>query len=218
MTIRATNITAKLAAAICLFVACSVFGQTSVRYKAAPGSKVSIDGTSTVHDWTVEGKMIAGSMEWDAAYPLDPANTSFPEIKKMPKVEVKIPVTFLKSTKKSKLMDKIMYTAMRIDKAKFIEYKLKSLKVKKTERKAGDPIVFDSEGDLIVAGTKKTIKMPVTFTWIKGGIIKISGATKVKMTDYGIEPPAPKVAAGMIKTGDEVALKFEWLTKKVAAK
>jgi hypothetical protein len=34
----------------------------------------------------------------------------------------------------------------------------------------------------------------------------------VKMTDFGIEPPAPKIALGAIKTSDDVKLTFEWIT------
>jgi hypothetical protein len=30
------------------------------------------------------------------------------------------------------------------------------------------------------------------------------------MTDFKIEPPAPALALGMIKTGDDVKLIFDW--------
>jgi hypothetical protein len=33
----------------------------------------------------------------------------------------------------------------------------------------------------------------------------------VRMTDFRIEPPAPKIALGVVKTGDEVKLSFEWV-------
>jgi hypothetical protein len=40
------------------------------------------------------------------------------------------------------------------------------------------------------------------------------------MTDYKIKPPSPSLSGGMIKTGDEVTVKFELLTflKKDAPK
>ena len=41
--------------------------------------------------------------------------------------------------------------------------------------------------------------------------LKISGTTPLKMTDYKVEPPAPKIALGLIKTGDDVKLIFEWM-------
>jgi hypothetical protein len=34
----------------------------------------------------------------------------------------------------------------------------------------------------------------------------------MKMTDFKIEPPAPKIALGAIKTGDEITISFEWMT------
>ena len=43
--------------------------------------------------------------------------------------------------------------------------------------------------------------------------LKVAGATKLKMTDFKIDPPAPKIALGAIKTGDDVKLTFEWLTQ-----
>jgi hypothetical protein len=37
------------------------------------------------------------------------------------------------------------------------------------------------------------------------------------MTDFKIEPPAPAIGLGLIKTGDDVKLSFEWLTVPKAA-
>jgi hypothetical protein len=48
--------------------------------------------------------------------------------------------------------------------------------------------------------------------------LKFSGTTALKMTDFGIQPPAPSLALGLIKTGDDVKITFEWLTAKAAPK
>jgi hypothetical protein len=40
--------------------------------------------------------------------------------------------------------------------------------------------------------------------------MRITGTTSVKMTSFKIEPPAPTVALGLIKTGDSVKLIFDW--------
>jgi hypothetical protein len=34
------------------------------------------------------------------------------------------------------------------------------------------------------------------------------------MTDFGIEPPAPKIALGAITTGDDIKFSFEWVVAK----
>ena len=40
---------------------------------------------------------------------------------------------------------------------------------------------------------------------------KVTGSTNLKMTSFKVEPPAPKIALGMIKTGDDVKLIFDWM-------
>ncbi len=183
-----------------------------VKYKGVFGSKLSIDGTSTVHDWTVTAKIIKGTIEFDANFPLD-MNTQLPEdIKVQPKVDISIPVRMILSGKKR--MDEVMHATMRRDKHPEAQYKLLSLKPSKKPRKNGTPLLFDSVGTLKVAGVSKLVKFPVKIESQKGDKLKISGETKVKMTDFAMKPPAPKVALGLIKTGDEVVVKFDWVTKK----
>ena len=62
------------------------------------------------------------------------------------------------------------------------------------------------------------LAMLVTVTHVDGGKLKVSGKTPLKMTDFGIKPPAPAVGLGLIKTGDEVKISFEWVMKKAEAK
>ena len=38
-----------------------------VRYESQPGSKMRMDGTSTIHDWHAESQLIGGFLELDAA-------------------------------------------------------------------------------------------------------------------------------------------------------
>src|SRR5438552_19115488 len=43
-----------------------------VRYEALPAcSKAKLDGTSTIHDWTVESRLIAGYVEFESGFNLD---------------------------------------------------------------------------------------------------------------------------------------------------
>ena len=41
--------------------------------------------------------------------------------------------------------------------------------------------------------------------------LKISGGISLKMTSFQIDPPAPRIALGRIKTGDDVSLLFDWV-------
>jgi hypothetical protein len=52
--------------------------------------------------------------------------------------------------------------------------------------------------------------MQITIAKGEGNKLKVSGKTKLKMSQFGITPPAPKIALGLIKTGDEVSVEFNW--------
>jgi polyisoprenoid-binding protein YceI len=179
-----------------------------VRYQAQPGSKIKLDGTSTVHDWTVEGGIVGGFIEFESEYPLDPAKAS-EDAKVTPKVEVTVPVTSLKSGKK--LMDEIMHDALKIKEHKTIKYKMISWQPK--ARSAGQPFQFDTKGELTVAGVTKPLEMVVTLA-PDGNKLRATGTKQLKMTDFGMKPPAPAVGLGLIKTADEVKVTFDWLTAR----
>lgn len=185
-------------------------------YKARPGGKITIDGTSTIHDWTVETRIIGGSMEISSAYPLDTSVEKIPELTEQPKVKVIVPVTSLKSGKNP--MDEIMYDAMNSKKHRLISYELTKMTPSETPRKAGDPLSYDTVGKLTINGVTKEVKFPVFIKALEKERLQINGKATVKMTDFSIAPPAPKVALGLIKTGDDVLLGLEWIVAKVEKK
>lgn len=182
----------------------------TVRYNAASGSKVKIEGTSSIHDWTMDGAIIGGYMEVDEGFP-ESALAGGAAAK--PKVEVKIPVSSLKSY--AKKMDEVMQEAMEMAKFRIIEYKLVELKPAADSPKTG-ALKFDAVGELTVHGVKQPLTMPVTIEKQADGKIKVLGKTKLKMTSFGVKPPEPNLPMGMIKTGDEITLSLEWLTAKAA--
>ncbi len=180
-------------------------------YASQPvGTKMKVDGTSTVHDWTIETSLVGGAMELPPGFPMDPSVASIPEVKETPKVKILIPVRRLASGKQA--MDNVMQQAMNAESEPMIQFNLTELKPNNEGRKAGDPLSFNTKGKLTVSGKTKEIDLPVTFHPQDDGKLKVSGETKVKMSDFGIDPPAPKVALGLIKTGDEVKVSFDWLT------
>jgi len=188
-----------------LLLAGSLPAQNTIRYEAQPGgSKVKVDGTSTIHDWTIESQAVGGFMELDPAFDADLKTLSTP-----PKVEVTIPVRQLKSG--TKAMDNVMYEHMNLKDNPTIKYKLVNL-TPRGGGAGGAPAQFDAKGELTVSGVTKTNTMAVTMERLDKTKIKVKGSTSLKMTDFGIKPPAPAIGLGMIKTGDDVKLSFEWTT------
>jgi polyisoprenoid-binding protein YceI len=197
---------AAIAVAAALLLAASAAAQT-VRYEAQPtGSKVKMEGTSTIHDWTVESPTIEGFIEADGNFPESALQDSKAA---RPSVQVFIPVGTLKSY--ADAMDAVMQDHLHMDDYPRIEYRLVELKPKSAAGTAG-PLQFDAVGSLTVAGTTRTITMPVTIERMDKASLKVVGSTPLKMTDFDVVPPAPRIL-GMptIKTGDDIKISFEWL-------
>src|SRR5438034_11369035 len=71
MKTKLSLIAGKLALPILLALPLSA-AENWVRYDALPtGSKAKLDGTSTIHDWTVETRLIAGHVEFESGFNLD---------------------------------------------------------------------------------------------------------------------------------------------------
>ncbi len=180
----------------------------TVTYSAKTGSLLKISGTSSVHDWEVKTRLIGGKMEWDSSFPLDPLKAELPKLTKTPKVSVIIPVRNIESGKQR--MNEVMHGALNAQKHKYARYSLKEMKLAKTKRKAGDPLVFDTKGTLSVNGKTAPVSMQISITKAEGDKLEVSGKTKLKMSQFGVVPPAPKIALGLITTGDEVSVEFNW--------
>lgn len=190
-----------------LVLAASLTAAEKTAFVGQPGSKMKMDGTSTLHDWTVNG-VIGGTLELDSAFLADPTKAKPGVVPAS--AEALIPVRQLKSY--TTKMDTVMYQAMNMTQYPRIEYRLTELTLKETPKSAEGPFVFDSKGKLAVAGKTNDVTFPVTITRT-GTTNKTVGSYNLKMTDYGVKPPAPSfLGMSPIKTGDEVKLSFEWVT------
>jgi hypothetical protein len=183
-------------------------------FTARSGSKMRIEGTSNIHDWQVESPIIGGFIEVGPSFPIEPGQTV--ALGKVDaKGEVFIQVRSLKSLEKdgkpySDKMDEVMWEHMKETENKRIVYRLTELALKEAAKAKDAPYVFEAKGDLAVAGVTNKITMMVNVLPLGEKKLKITGTTNLKMTDFKIEPPAPAIAMGMIKTGDDVKLIFEW--------
>ena len=202
-----------------------VAADATKRFDARPGSKMRIEGTSNIHDWQTESRLIGGYVEAGENFPTEPGQEVKPG-KAQATVDVYIPIRSFNSVEKdgrpySTKMDDRMYEAMKQPAHPRVLYHLTDLTITEVPKSKDAPYVLEAKGELAVAGVTNTLTMPVNVLPLGNEKLKISGTTKVKMTDFKIQPPAPAIALGMIKTGDEVKLIFEWTvehrTKTAAA-
>ena len=172
-----------------------------IRYDAQPtGSKMKIEGTSNIHDWTEESSIISGFLEADAKFP-EAALTDASAAKAT--VQMSFPVRSLKSGNKK--MDSSTYDYLKQTEFKNIEYRLLELKPKSAAGATG-PLKFDAVGALTIVGVTHTNTMPVTIEKTDGKL-KVIGSTPVKCTDYGLKPFS---FLGLATCGDDLKISFEW--------
>lgn len=155
-------------------------------------STLQVDGTSNLHDWDVKATNQNGKLV------VEMDNQTITAINDL---EFTVNAESLKSGKSG--MDKNMYKALNTDRHKQIRFKQNRVKTLDCST-SGDCKVVVS-GSLTISGTTKP--MDVSFTLKNSGSkITVNGTKKIKMTDFGIDPP--KAVFGTITTGNEVEVKF----------
>jgi len=211
------NILLPAALAFCLVPMLSANAQT--RYNAQPrGSSVRVDGTSTAHDWEMEGGMIGGFLEFGPGVTLDKTQEA-PAGLQGDKIEAKAHVIIPVSTIHSKaehlpgVMDDLMQKAMKAGDFPRVEFTLTGMTFK-GPHVAGKPFDLETTGELVIAGATNKVSFPITIEPLGEGKIKVSGSAPVKMTEYGISPPAPVLAGGALRCGDDVKIQFDWTLKE----
>lgn len=179
-----------------LFISFSstVFAQNTQEVKFQPDSKLQIDGTSTMHDFTIKATEIDGSMKYDlTGNSLDITG-----------LNVVIPVKKMDSEKET--MNDKMQDALDADDNPNISFTLTS-PVQTTEPAADGQTSFIAKGNLSIAGKQKAVSIPVTGYKTKDGETHFKGTYSLLMTDYEVDPPS--MFFGMLKTKDIVKITFD---------
>src|SRR5690606_1931261 len=152
-------------------------------------SKLSVAGTSSLHDWEIVANDIKGSVTLNQ-----------PEVT-VKNLKIEVVSESLKSGKNG--MDKNTYKALKTKEFKTIVFEFLEVKdfVKQTDGKYKVSVV----GNLKVAGVTKKTTVNFIMT-VKDNTVNLTGEKTFKMTDHKIDPP--KALLGTITTGDEITIKF----------
>jgi hypothetical protein len=192
-----------------LLAAISARADEAIRFKARPGSKVHIEGSANIHDWAMDGTIIAGWFEVPAGTVLDSGQASVGGLtgdKLNAKADVSIPVNSVQSGTQG--MDEVMQQAMDSKDHPRITFKLSEMTLKQPHT-PGTPFQFDSKGELSINGVSKAITLPVTIETVDKAKLKINGGpVDIKMTDYNVPPPTK---AGLFITKPDVKISFTWV-------
>ena len=183
------------------------------RYEAdLTASRVTVTGTSTLHEWHVEGQHLGGFLSIDGheLASLWRVSSSSPHTL-APTVRVEIPVTSL--TGGTREMDEKMHEALKAKTHPTITYRLESVTIPAQQTAQADDtggsFTIDTAGVLVVAGAERTVDIPMQIKRLSNDRLEISGDTSLRMTEFGVDPP--RAMLGMLRTGDEVHVHWTWV-------
>ncbi|WP_066217725.1 YceI family protein [Formosa haliotis] len=189
------KISQKLFLFIALFGTLTTFAQTYTLSNS--DSKLTVFGTSSLHDWEVVAEQQSGSIVLDNA-------TETPSITSL---NFEVVAESLKSGKSG--MDKNTYKALNTSKFKTIQFKL--TKVNAITANGNGSYAVKSTGDLTIAGVTNSIALDFTLN-VNGTTAKLNGDYSFKMTSFKIDPP--KAMFGTITTGDDLKIEFSTVLKQ----
>ncbi len=164
------------------------------QYVLAGDHKITIEGTSNVHDWEEEAQTATG----DGAVLWNP-DGSF----SIQKLYLKVSVKSIKSDKGS-IMDNKTYDALKGEEHPYITFKMSSIK---SMTKSGTGYSVKVNGDLTIAGVTKNVDINGTVYVKENGKIYIETSKAIKMTDFGIDPPTAMM--GAMQVGNDITIKFK---------
>ncbi len=168
--------------------------ETPTRFMLIEESKLWIEGTSTIHDWTCEIEQVEGFLDLEA---------SATAVTEPSRVEVSVPVRSIECNNGT--MNKKTRKALAADAHPLILYELLDAEV--LPGPANDAFQLKTTGRLMIAGTTKSIEMTVEGRRLPDGRFRLTGSLPLLMTDFGIDPP--KAMLGTLKTGDRVVVHFD---------
>jgi hypothetical protein len=169
------------------------------KYQSVGGVKLVIEGTSNVHDWELKSDKGYCSSLFDI--------TQTGALNGVSNINFTVPAQSLKSEHTG--MDKNTYKALNTEKYSNISFTASSVAIKHN----GAGYLLTAKGRLTISGVTKDVVLTATGTMNADKSISYTGAYKIKMTDYNVEPPTAML--GAIRTGEFVTVKFDLLLRSI---
>ena len=165
-------------------------------------NRVSIAGTSNVHDYTASSTAVRVTrVQFAEGVPGPDFWTRIADPGAVEAFEIAIPAATLASDKEG--LDKNMHKALKAKEHPEITFRLLRL-----EPRPGTPGALRGIGILRVAGVEREVTLDLTTARRDAGLL-VSGRVALLMTDFGITPPTAML--GMLKTDPKVTITFETL-------
>ena len=173
----------------------------TLRLPVRADSRLWLEGSSNVKDWTCRATVMEALIAIDAASAesRDDATVA----KSLRGVDVIVPVRMLKCGDRH--MEANMYSALKAPKPPAVSYIIADFELKPSL--SGDSLSVEATGTMSVAGAERGVNMTVKTERLPDGTRRARGTVPIRMTDFGIVPPRPWF--GVLRTADKVLVQFE---------
>lgn len=183
-----------------LVMAASLFSakaQQQLSFSQAPGSVIEVEGTSSLHDWSMESTKV----DLTASFTVEED-----EIQDVNSLSFSLPVKSLESGK-SKL-DNNAYEALKADQHPQITFTMNDARVSAT---GNGRYQVNGSGTLTIGGVSREVNLEADCRQ-NGEGLSCSGSRQLNMTDFGIEPPS--FMFGAMQTGELVDINYRLQLKQ----
>jgi hypothetical protein len=170
------------------------------KYESTGSVRLVIYGTSNVHDWDMKSDQGYCSSLFYV--------TNTGALNRVSYINFTVPAESLKSFNTN--MDKNAYKALNTDKYNNIIFSASSIHIKPN---GATGYLLTAKGKLTISSVTKDVVITATGNLKTDKSISYTGAFKLKMTDYNVEPPA--IMMGAVKSDDLVTVKFDLLLRSI---
>jgi polyisoprenoid-binding protein YceI len=173
----------------------------TLRLPVRADSRVWLEGSSNVRDWTCKATKMEALIAVDARTVDSEDNVT--EAQSLRGVDVIVPVRMLKCGNRH--MEANMYQALKAPKPPALSYIVADFEIAPSA--GGDGQTIDVKGTMSVAGAERPVTMTVRTERLPDGTRRARGTVPIKMSDFGIVPP--RSWFGVLRTADKVLVQFE---------
>ncbi|WP_067144719.1 YceI family protein [Pseudotamlana agarivorans] len=167
------------------------FSQAQMLQLENQESHLTVFGSSNLHGWKVDAKTKNGSIGFNDLESCDITHLS-----------LAVSAESLKGVKLG--ITETATETLKSDQYKYILFTLKE--VTNVTPKGNGQFAVQTIGDLVIAGTSKTIPLDFNVD-IEKGNVTLAGNAKLKLSSFNLTPP--KRLMGTIKAKDDIVLRFE---------
>jgi polyisoprenoid-binding protein YceI len=163
----------------------------AVRVDAREGSRVWIEGSSNVHDWSCRAEAFEASVDVDPKR--EERNGTA-----IRRVNVRLNARDLKCGNRK--MEHDLYATLRANDKANPSYIVADFQPVPGSTNA-------TQGNVAVVGVERPVTIQINIERMPDGTMKASGAIPLLMTDFGITPPTGLF--GLIRSRNEITVKFD---------